>query len=70
MPFFNLHFFKLLPSAVLILLFSIKRRQVLCGKCSFSFIMATTFPANGYFTQASFGLFHLYFNVKEPAEIP
>lgn len=70
MPFFNLHFFKLLPSALLILLFSTKRRQALCGKCSFSFITAITFTANGYFTQASFGLFHLYFNVKKTAEIP
>lgn len=70
MPFFSLHFFKLLPSAVTILLFSISRRQALCVKCSFSFIMAIAFTANGYFTQASFGLFHLYFNVKEPAEIP
>ena len=70
MPFFNLHFFKLLPSALLILLFLTKRRQALCGKCSFSFITAITFIANGYFTQASFGLFHLYFNVKKTAEIP
>ena len=34
------------------------------------FITAITFIANGHFTQASFGLFHLYFNVKKLAEIP